>query len=151
METKNTFLKIMSIIILIAGIAYLVVAAIAFGGVALARLIPELSTVTGILTIAGILMLIGGIFEIIAGKVGLKASKDPSKSKACVVLGIILMIPSVLAFIFSIIALNFMAGLSAAEGVTVGVNYGSPIGSLIIGIIIPLLYILAAKKGQSAA
>ena len=149
METKNTFLKIMSIIILIGGIVYLVIAAAAFGGVALAKLVPELSSVTGLLTIAGILMLIGGIFEIIAGRTGLKACKDPSKTKTCVVLGIILMIPSVLAFIFSVVALNFMAGLSAAAGATV--NYGSPIGSLIIGIIIPVLYILAAKKGQSAA
>ena len=149
MEQKNTFLKIMSIIILIVGICYLILAIAAIGGAAITKIVPELSSVAGLFLGAGVLMLIGGIFEIVAGRTGLKACKDPSKAKTCVVLGIILMVPSILAFIFSIVALNFMAGLAGVSGVSV--NYGNSIGSLVMGIAIPVLYILAAKKSQATA
>ena len=144
METKNTFLKIMSIIILIGGIAFIVLALALFGLAALSGLAPELATIKVLLIVAGILMLIGGIFEIIAGRTGLKASKDPSKSKACVVLGIILMIPSILAFIFVVVSLNILAGLG---GLDIGISYGNAISSLLIGVVVPLLYIVAAKIG----
>ena len=150
METKNIFLKIISIILLIGGIIYLIIAIGALGADALAKLVPgvgaELGSRAGLLLVAGILMLIAGIIEIAAGRAGLKASKDPSKSKICVVLGIIMMFPSVVAFILSIVLLTFLVAQSPAP--VHGFYYGPAIVSLIIGVALPLLYVLAAKKAK---
>ena len=147
MEQKNTFLKIMSTILLFGGIVYLIIAAVAL---ALGEFEKFQSDPKGtLLIIAGILMLIAGIFVIIAGKLGKSACKNPAKAKACVVFGSIMIIPSVIAFIFSIIAINYLAGVG---GVSIhAMNYVSAILSLILGIIIPVLYILAAKMVKPAA
>ena len=153
MEHKNIFLKIISIILLIGGIIYLIIAIGALGADALAKLVPEIGTElgpkAGVLLIAGVLMLIAGIIEIVAGRTGLKASKDPSKAKACVVLGIIMMIPSVVAFALSIVLLTFLVAQSPTP--VHSFYYGPAIGSLIIGVALPLLYIFAAKKAKPVA
>ena len=138
---------------MIGGIIYLIIAIGALGADALAKLVPEIAAELGskavVLFIAGIFMLIAGIIEIAAARAGLKTCKDPSKVKTCVVLGIIMMIPSVVAFILSIILLTFLVAQSPEP--VHGFYYGPAIVSLVVGVALPLLYILAAKKARANA
>ena len=147
MEPKNVFLKIMSIILLIGGIFYLIISAaaiaLAAGGPALMEAVGagssnELADLRPFLIVGGILMLIAGLVAVIAGSLGLKACKDPSKSKKCIVLGIIIIIPSLVSLIMNIASAS---GFNSVNAVVV----------VAIGIAIPILYILAAVKNKQAA
>ena len=144
MEQKNTFLKVMSILCIIGGIIGLIVAISALavgagGAVILANAGAGAGLVAnaGILMIAGIIALIAAIFELIAGKAGFNALKDPSKANVCVILGIIMIVLSLVSTIMT--------------AVSYGTFGGSNVSSVFLGIIFPVLYILAAKKGWTNA
>jgi hypothetical protein len=149
MEKRSGFLKVMSVIILIGGIIYLIIAGAGLAAGGLLNAMSDSFSGLGVLSIvAGVLMLIAGIIGVLAGRTGLKACKDVNKTKGCVVLGIIMIIPSVLAFIFTLITLHVMSNMNHTGD---PVNYMSAIVSLLIGVAIPALYIVAAKIRKTAA
>lgn len=135
MENKNTLLKVLSILLVIFGIILIISSVVAIGGVALVAALVGASA--GALVLAAVLGLVGAIVELLAGIFGLKTVKAPTLKnvKMCTILGIIMIVLNLIGLIMNIASAGFS---------------GSLVLSIILGIVFPIIYILAAKKGQQA-
>lgn len=130
------FLKVTGILMIIGGAIALIVAIIAIVGigavVAMAETL-EVEVSSGMLWVAGIVSLISAIAEFVTGIVGVKNCKNPAKANSCMVWGIIVAVLSVLGCI-----------LTAAGG------NGFPVFSLILGLVLPVLFIIGAAMNKKA-
>lgn len=149
---KSTFLKVMSILLLIFGIigaigsALAVVTVNAFGSFGIS--LPVGSYVVAI---------IQAILMIVAGAYGLGASKDPAKAKTAVIFGIILIALAVISIIMGVVASNAVVAqlqemMDAVDSSVTVPNIGLSWTNF-TGLIMPVLYFLAAflfKKKANA-
>ncbi len=141
---KSTFLKVMGILCVIFGIIGL-----AASGISLASMgaLAAFGLPTGSLTGGLAISLIDGIIMLIAGIIGIAASKNPNKAGVAMVFGIIMIIIAVISIIVSAVsmaglqsAVDEMMGSFGAESVKVGgLNFTS-----FTSLIIPVLYFIAA-------
>lgn len=118
----------------IGGAAGIILGVIAVLGVSdLAAAIGEAASFS-LLMLAAILVWASGVAGLIAGIVGIKNAVDPEKVLACIVFGSLTMAFSALG--------NFLS-------VTGGSGFNA--GSLIIGLLLPVLYLIGAfwKKNAS--
>ena len=127
---ENKFLKVMSIIMLVCGILGAVISliptAVGIIGAVVGLALGQLAA----LLISTILLVISVVLEIVAGAKGLKASKNAALAPACVKLGIIIIVVSLISNIL---------GALAPDG-------SFDVTSFITSCILPGLYIYSAKK-----
>ena len=130
------FLKVVGILMIIfAGIGIIagiisVVGISALTSVATSWGVTEdmATTVNVAVIIAAILTLIGAGFELATGIVGVKFCNDPTKTNACLVMVIILLVMEVLSLVLTFVGGNYDAG--------------TIILSIITGLAMPVLYLI---------
>lgn len=129
-------LKVTGILFIIWGLINAVITILGFAGVgAISSFLgmannntTAAGTIGGILTGVLVLMLIGALFEIIVGAVGVSNSEKPRNASICITLAVIMII------------LQLVTGF-------VGVfNWIS-----IIGLLLPILYLIGAIRNRSSA
>ena len=142
---KSKFLMVMSILALIFGIIGLI------GIINSLMTYGSLSAYTGIkIPIAGnILGLVNDIIMTVAGVIGIRVSNKPYKAGSGVVWGVILLIMSVITLIVSMLEFGTIA--AAVEDIISSLyGFGIDISGMswmnCIGLIIPVLYLIAAIR-----
>ncbi|MBQ3552594.1 MAG: hypothetical protein IJA35_05540 [Clostridia bacterium] len=134
MEAKGAgFLKVTGILMIIGGAISIILAIIAILGIAALAYISDGEISLGLLYAAGILSLVSAIAQLVAGIVGVKNAKRPEKAQTCIIWGII-------------VALLCVAG----SVLTVVGGDAFPVASLLIGLVLPVLYIIGAVKNKAA-
>ncbi|MEG1384079.1 MAG: hypothetical protein RSD08_02120 [Oscillospiraceae bacterium] len=134
METKkSTLLKVVSIIMIIGGALYLVMGAISLFGAFGVAAVPEAGTPL-IFAVLGLVNIAMGAFNLAAGITGSKAASGNGNVKLCKNFAIIILVLAVLS-----LALNIFWSLGTDQ-----VIYN--IISSIVGITLPVLYFIGAKK-----
>ena len=131
----RNFLKVTGILMIIGGAIGLILSIIALLGVGALDYLSG-GAVAGLLYASGIVALLGSVLEFVAGIVGVANSKKSHKATTCLVWGIIVAAMTVLSTILA------LAG---------GNSFGNQIASLLIGLVLPVLYIIGAvmnKKTQ---
>ena len=128
----SKFLKVTGILMIIFGALALILSIVA--AIGLAALVA-LDLNTWQYTAAVILMLVGSIFELIAGIVGVKNCNKPEKAGTCMVWGII------------VIALSLLSNVLTL----VGNPDNFSIVNLLTGLVIPVLYLIGAVMNKKAA
>ncbi len=134
MEGKN-FLKVTGILMIIGGAIAIITSVLSLitiitmmAVIVYAGFSPLLAWITVILAFGG------SILELIAGIMGVKYCDDPQKAKMLVGYGVI---------IVAICILNNIIGLIIGAGFSVV--------SLLVGLVIPILYIIGASKNMKSA
>ena len=128
----SKFLKVTGILMIIFGALALILSIVAAIGLAA---LAALDLNTWQYTSAVILMLVGSIFELIAGIVGVKNCNKPEKAGTCMVWGIIVIALSVLSNVLTL----------------VGNPDNFSIVNLLTGLVIPVLYLIGAVMNKKAA
>ena len=128
----SKFLKVTGILMIIFGALALILSIVAAIGLAT---LAALDLNTWEYTAAVILMLVGSIFELIAGIVGVKNCNKPEKAGTCMVWGIIVIALSVLSNVLTL----------------VGNPDNFSIVNLLTGLVIPVLYLIGAVMNKKAA
>ena len=129
----SKFLKVTGILMIIGGAIGLILGIVALVSTAgLAALVG--SSGLGLLYAASSLALVGGALEMVAGIVGVKNCNKPEKAGACIGWGVVVAVMSVLSNI-----LNVVAGGSLS------------VPSLLLGLVLPVLYIIGAAMNKKAA
>ena len=128
----SKFLKVTGILMIIFGARALILSIVAAIGLAT---LAALDLNTWQYTAAVILMLVGSIFELIAGIVGVKNCNKPEKAGTCMVWGIIVIALSVLSNVLTL----------------VGNPDNFSIVNLLTGLVIPVLYLIGAVMNKKAA
>ncbi|MGN0781144.1 MAG: hypothetical protein ACI4N5_05660 [Christensenellales bacterium] len=128
----SKFLKVTGILMIVFGALALILSIVA--AIGLAALVA-LDLNTWQYTLAVILMLVGSIFELIAGIVGVKNCTKPEKAGTCMVWGIIVIALSVLSDVLTL----------------VGNPDNFSIVNLLTGLVIPVLYLIGAVMNKKAA
>lgn len=128
----SKFLKVTGILMIVFGALALILSIVAAIGLAA---LAALDLNTWQYTLAVILMLVGSIFELIAGIVGVKNCTKPEKAGTCMVWGIIVIALSVLSDVLTL----------------VGNPDNFSIVSLLTGLVIPVLYLIGAVMNKKAA
>ena len=137
MEEKKSgagFLKVVGILMIIFGAIALVVSLIAVAGMSVIEAAIGSEIDTGMLWIGVILSVVSAAMEMVAGIVGVVNAKKPEKAKTCLVFGILVAILTVAGCIF-----------------TVASGEAFPVASLLLGLVMPVLYIIGAVKNMKAA
>lgn len=128
----SKFLKVTGILMIVFGALALILSIVAAIGLAA---LAALDLNTWQYTLAVILMLVGSIFELIAGIVGVKNCNKPEKAGTCMVWGIIVIALSVLSNVLTL----------------VGNPDNFSIVTLLTGLVIPVLYLIGAVMNKKAA
>lgn len=128
----SKFLKVTGILMIVFGALALILSIVA--AIGLAALVT-LDLNTWQYTAAVILMLVGSIFELIAGIVGVKNCNKPEKAGTCMVWGIIVIALSVLSNVLTL----------------AGNPDNFSIVNLLTGLVIPVLYLIGAVMNKKAA
>lgn len=137
MEEKKSsgsgFLKVCGILMIIGGALALIISLIGIAGLAALQSLAEAELDIGTAKTALILAVVSGAIELIAGIVGVANSKKPEKAKTCIVWGAL------------------VAAVSVASAIlTVASGQDFPIVSLLIGLVLPVLFIIGAVKNMKA-
>ena len=135
---KSTFLKVMGIIMIVGGILGIILAVVGILGVGALAAIAVASGVeisSGLLIVSGILAIVGAIVELIAGINGVKNCDKPQLAQKCVVLGIAIIGISIVSNVLTLIAY--------AESFS--------IFSVLLSLVVPVLYVVAALQLKKAA
>lgn len=130
-------LKVTGILMIIGGALALVIALIAVIGIAAAASLAAGALGGGIIAlavIASILALLGGGIELVAGILGVKNWNQPAKAQSCIVFGAIIIALSVLSNI-----LNLASGSEFN------------LFSLLLGLVLPVLYLIGAVQLKNMA
>ena len=127
------FLKVTGILMIIGGSLAIIVSILALIGIAALDYISSGEINTGMLYAAGILSLVSGVVQLITGIIGVKNNKNPEKAGTCVVWGTIVALLSVAGAILTTVA---------------GSSF--PVVSLLLGLIIPGLFIFGALKNKNS-
>ena len=133
METQAKgagFLKVTGILMIIGGSLSIITALVAIIGVAA---LIALGAGTALLYAAGILSILSAAAQLIAGIIGVKNCKRPEKAQSCITWGIIVAALCVLGSLLTVIG---------------GGSF--PIFSLLLGLVLPILYIIGAVKNKQA-
>lgn len=133
----SKMLKVTGILMIIGGALALVIALIAVIGIAAAASLAAGALGGGIIAlavIASILALLGGGVELAAGILGVKNWNQPAKAQSCIVFGAIIIALSVLSNI-----LNLASGSEFN------------LFSLLLGLVLPVLYLIGAVQLKNMA
>lgn len=122
------FLKVTGILMIIGGGISLIYAIIALIGIAA---LAALGASSGLLYAAGALTLVSAVAELVTGIIGVKNAKRPEKAGTCMAWGIVVAALCVLGCILTV------AGGDAF-----------PVFSLILGLVLPVLFIIGAAKNK---
>ena len=134
MEAKGSgFLKVTGILMIIGGALSIILYIIAIIGIAALVYLSEGELSSGLLYTAGILGLVSAVVQLIAGIIGVKNCKKPEKAKTCIVWGILVIALTVIGSILNVVG---------------GSDFS--VTSLLIGLVIPVLYIIGAVKNKAA-
>ena len=136
-KTKGSgFLKVTGILMIIGGGISIIMGIIAALGVAALAYISDGTVSSALLYASVVLMLISAVAELVAGIIGVVNCKKPEKAGVCIAWGIIVAVLSVAGTI-----LNSVGGGSFSAF------------SLILGLVLPVLYIIGAvfNKKEHAA
>ena len=125
-------LKNTGILMIIGGALSLILALVAVAGIAALAYLADGNV--GILYAAGALTLVGAVAELVAGIVGVKNCKKPEKAGTCMVWGII------------VAALSVLGNLLNVAG-----GQGFSVSSLLLGLVLPVLFIVGAVKNKQSA
>ena len=123
-----SFLKVTGILMIIGGGISLIVAIVALLGIAA---LAALGASSGMLYAAGALTLISAVAELVAGIIGVVNAKRAEKAGLCMAWGIIVAVLCVAGCILTVV------GGSAF-----------PWFSLILGLVLPVLFIIGAAKNK---
>ena len=133
MEAKGSgFLKVTGILMIIGGAISLIVAIVAIIGIAALVYVAGSEINAGLLYAAGVISLVSAVAERIAGIVGVKNCKKPEKARTCVVWGVIVAVLCVAGSVLTVVGGNSF-----------------PVFSLILGLVLPVLYIVGAIKNKA--
>ena len=123
-----SFLKVTGILMIIGGGISLIVAIAALLGIAA---LAVLGASSGILYAAGVLTLVSAVAELVAGIIGVVNAKRSEKAGLCMAWGVL-------------VAVLCVAGcvLTAVGG------SDFPVLSLILGLVLPVLFIIGAAKNK---
>ena len=133
MEAKGSgFLKVTGILMIIGGAISLIVAIVAIIGIAALVYVAGSEINAGLLYAAGVISLVSAVAELIAGIVGVKNCKKPEKARTCVVWGVIVAVLCVAGSVLAVVGGNSF-----------------PVFSLILGLVLPVLYIVGAIKNKA--
>ena len=124
------FLKVTGILMIIGGSISIITALVTIIGVAA---LIALGAGTALLYAAGILSILSAVAQLIAGIIGVKNCKRPEKAQNCITWGVIVAALCVLGSILTVIG---------------GGSF--PIFSLLLGLVLPILYIIGAVKNKQA-
>lgn len=129
----SNFLKVTGILMIIGGAIAIIVGIIAVASIATLAYITGGLISSGLLYAAGILTIVSAIAELVTGIIGVKHCNNAEKANSCIVWGIIVAVLCVAGCI-----------LTAAGG------SGFPVFSLILGLVLPVLFIIGAVKNKQA-
>lgn len=110
----------------------LIVAIVAIIGIAALVYVAGSEINAGLLYAAGVISLVSAVAELIAGIVGVKNCKKPEKARTCVVWGVIVAVLCVAGSVLTVVGGNSF-----------------PVFSLILGLVLPVLYIVGAIKNKA--
>ena len=131
---SNKFLKVTGILMIISGGISIIVSIIAVLGVGvLAAALGGDGSLT-LLMLAAVLALISAVISLVAGILGVKNAAKPEKAMVCIVFGILTAVLSVLGNVLTV------AG---------GGSFSIP--SLLLGLVIPVLYLIGAFQNKQRA
>lgn len=134
MAKGSSFLKVTGILMIISASISLIVDIFSFFLGAAADALGA-SEIGNIFYLASVILLIDAVVEMVAGIMGVAFCKKPEKANGCLVMGIIVAALCVVGTIFNIVSGN---------------EFGtSTIFSLLLGLVIPVLYIVGAVKNKS--
>ncbi|MGN1122306.1 MAG: hypothetical protein ACI4V3_06145 [Faecousia sp.] len=123
-----SFLKVTGILMIIGGGISLIVAIIALLGIAA---LAALGASSGMLYAAGALTLVSAVAELVTGIIGVANAKRADKAGMCMAWGIV-------------VAVLCVAGCI----LTVAGGDAFPVFSLILGLVLPVLFIIGAAKNK---
>lgn len=132
MENNNNgikMLKVSSILLIIGGAIAIIMGIVALLGVGAIHAIFGDEIPIGLLYAVSGLALASGVLSLVAGIVGVGACKNPEKSGKCIILGVMVVILTVIGQI-----LNMKVGNQF------------DFTSIIIGLILPVVYIVGASR-----
>lgn len=133
MEAKGkTFLKVTGILMIIGGALSIILSIVAILGIAALALISDGAISSGLLYFAGILSFVSAVAELIAGIVGVKNANKPENAQKCIVWGAIVAVLCVVGSILTVVG---------------GDSF--PVSSLLLGLVLPVLYIIGAIKNKA--
>lgn len=135
------FLKVTGILMIIGGIISILVSGLTIlalvsdttVGFLLKLFVAVMAETTPLFYVACALTLIGAIAELVAGIVGVKNCKLPEKAGTCMAMGVVVAVLSVTG--------NILSAVSGGE---------FSVFSLILGLVLPALYIFGAYKNKQA-
>jgi len=126
------FLKVTGILMIIGGALALILAIVAILGVATLVYISDGELSSGILYASCALALVSAVAELVAGIIGVSNCKKPEKANTCIAWGIIVAVLCVLGVILNVVG---------------GGDFS--IVSLLLGLVLPALYIFGAIKNKA--
>ena len=127
------FLKVTGILMIIGGALSLIIGIIAVLGVSAIAYISSGQVDTGMLYAASILTVVSAAAQLTAGIIGVKNCNNPEKSGTCMVWGVIVALLAVAGAILTTVAGNSF-----------------PVLSLLLGLVLPILFIIGALKNKNA-
>lgn len=130
MAGGKILLKITGYLMIIGGVLGIIFGAIAIAGM---NAFADTGVSKLSLVVSGAFAIISGIVELFAGIKGVRASNDPAKAEKCIRWGFIVIVFSLIGQIISV------AGGSKFN-----------VTSLIIGLVVPVLYIIGAFIAKKA-
>ncbi|NLE90644.1 MAG: hypothetical protein GX602_06930 [Dehalococcoidales bacterium] len=133
-QTSNKFLKVTGILMIIGGAIGIIVGIIAVLGVGVMVFALGEEANLGLLTWSAVLALVSAVVSLVAGILGVSSASKPEKSMRCIVFGIL---TAALAVLGSI--------LNVAGGNSFNVF------NLVIGLVLPVLYLIGAFQNKRLA
>jgi hypothetical protein len=143
MEKKSTLLKVTGILMIIFGGLATIFAIIAvLGALVIEAAAVEMgldpaTLVAGLIMLGAVTALVGAAIQLVAGILGVKNHKKPEKAGVCVVFGILVALVTIASSIFEV------SGGLAFDALN--------IVTLLIGLVIPVLYIIGALQLKKMA
>lgn len=139
MEAKGAkFLLVTGILMIMGGVLSFIIAVSTYSSldllISLSTYAEEAGYNVDLITFAYILAIIGAVLELVAGIIGVAFSKKTEKAKVCFIAGIVVAI------------------ICVVNNILIDVAGGDfNIASLLLGLVLPILYIIGANKNKAKA
>ena len=128
------FLKVTGILMIIFGSIAIIVGIVAIAGIAALAYISDGELSSGLLYTAGIFTLVSAVAEFVTGIIGVKNCKRSEKAGVCIGWGVVVIIMDIIGSILTVVG---------------GSSF--PVFSFLLGLVIPVLFIIGAVKNKSVA
>lgn len=143
-KKRNNFLLVCGILMIIGGAIALITNFVALGAAKIAISLAEMAgeefvaqvAQANLLHVAIIVGLIGSAVELVAGILGCVNASKPSGAGACIVFGILTALCTV---------------ASSAISMAAGAEFGALIFGLLLGLVLPVLYLIGAFQNKKLA